>query len=137
MSPENTNLQPGSDVEAKDVIVTPPTSATSEGFAVVPSDTSEATANETGKMNMAAQEGANVILASGRLALPEGRTNFGMKTVIVPNEEQQRAGFRLESDVLGTFVAQFGEFKVLVPKGTGAVQAAQGQTTAGNQNTGE
>lgn len=62
---------------------------------------------------------ANVQLAPSceDQALTEGVHNAGMLTFHIPDEVTQRAGFFVDNP--GAFVAQFRQFKFVVPKGSG------------------
>jgi hypothetical protein len=64
-----------------------------------------------------AEEGANVVLSADmeHKALTPGVTNIGNTTVIVPEVEQQLAGFKVDEP--GVFVTQFRQFKFWVKKG--------------------
>lgn len=65
-----------------------------------------------------ADKPANVRLAPNRedQSLTEGVHNAGMFTFHIPNKEAQRAGFFVDNP--GAFVAQFRQFKFVVPKGS-------------------
>ena len=74
-----------------------------------------ATTQVVPKPKFAPTQGANVALSATGKPLPEGLTNFGMHSVLMPSEEQQRAGFTVENP--GLFIAQWPQFKFFKPKG--------------------
>lgn len=59
----------------------------------------------------------NVRLASSKEseALPEGRCNIGMGSVMIPSLEKQLAGFHVEDP--GLLVGQFRQYKFVQEKG--------------------
>jgi hypothetical protein len=67
----------------------------------------------------APEEGANIILGHKGKPLPEGVMNIGMTNIKIPNEAQQRAGFKLTDVELSKLIQQFPDygFKTFKPKG--------------------
>jgi len=83
---------------------------------VPPTQPTTITPPQTGGENPPAEAGErNVILGKEGKPLPEGPLNIGMKTVMIPDEAGQRAGF--QTDNASALVAQFNDFKLFKPKG--------------------
>lgn len=68
---------------------------------------------------VAAEKDANVALGREGLAIAEGPLNMGTmpEPIIIPDEAQQRAGFKVEAHQVGPLIAQFPQFKNFTDKG--------------------
>lgn len=78
----------------------------------------EGEATEDDKPDPVMPEGeANVRLAKSaeERALPSGLVNIGPFSIMIPKKDQQLAGFFVKD--AGVLVAQFGQYKFIVPKG--------------------
>ena len=62
---------------------------------------------------------ANVILGKNGKPLAQGRLNIGTNSMIIPDENQQRAGFYIEPRLVATLIAQFPDFEFKVLKKLG------------------
>lgn len=67
---------------------------------------------------VAAEENANVILSKEGLALNPGPVMIGKMKVILPSEEQQRAGFYIDPKKSGHLITQYQQYKYKRAKGS-------------------
>lgn len=81
-------------------------------------DTEQDDTDEQSKVQPAsAEKDANIVLGRDEKtkqflpALPEGPAVIGRKKVYFPSAEQQRAGFKIDKEMVNIVIGQFGQFK--------------------------